>query len=225
MKKLAISILIFAICAGANATRPYRPKVFANNGWAFVAAFAWPDQNEKVLIIRTKRKTSLLSLDELGIKKPARRSTAGFMWYQYSIGYVTSLRLKGKEPASYLRVFYFRDKNGKESIVDLNTSKLIESTTMLNKDDLDRKTISEAASLLKSDSPQDRQTAAMHLGQLGATEYLPQLTKLLKDKAAYTQTKGRETKTVYYVKEAAEKAIELINSKNTANKPDAGDGK
>ncbi|MFC1499324.1 hypothetical protein ACFLS1_12755 [Verrucomicrobiota bacterium] len=216
MKRIAISILICAICARANATTPYPPKVFANDSWAFVAGFAWPDENHKVLVIRTVRKTSLLTLDELGIT-PHEWSTAGSGWYQNSIGYVTSLRIKDMDSEARLRVFYFRNKDGKESVIDLNTSTLIEPTTILNKNDLGKKTISNAVSLLKSGRPQDRQTAAIHLGQLGASEHLPELTKLLKDKAAYTQTSGKVTKTVYYVKEAAEKAIQLIKSKNTAN--------
>ena len=218
MKRIAISILVCVMCARANATTPFPPTVFANDSWAFVAAFAWTDENDKVLIIRTIRKTSLLSLEELGIKKLDEWTSAGSRWYQNSIGYVTSLRVKGMEPESHLRVFYFRNKDGEESVIDLNSNTLIEPTTILNKDDLDKKSISSAASLLKSDRPQDRQTAAIYLGQLGGSGHLPELTKLLEDKAAYTQISGKEKKTVSYVKEAAEKAIQLINSRNAANK-------
>ena len=218
MKRFLISILFCVICSQAHATTPFPPKVFANDSWAFVAGFAWPDENDKVLIIRTIRKTTLLSLDELGITPMEDVMTsAGSQWYQNSIGYISSLRIKGMEPESHLRVFYFRNRDGKESFVDVNTGKLLKPTTILNKNDLNRKTTSNAASLLKSDNPQDRQTAAIHLGQLGASEHLQQLTKLLSDKSAYTEISGKEERTVYYVKEAAQKAIELIHSKNAAN--------
>ena len=209
--------MLCVLSSRVYATTPFPPKVFANDSWAFVAAFAWPDENDKLLIIRTVRKTSLLSLEELGIKKLDVWTTAGSRWYQNSIGYVTSLRVKDMEPNSHLRVFYFRDKDGTESVIDLNTSKLIEPGGIMNRDDLDKKTLSIAASLLKSDRPQDRQTAAIHLGQLGTSEYSEELTRLLDDKSAYTQISGREEKTVYYVKEAAEEAIRLIKLKNTAN--------
>lgn len=226
MKKLLLSLCVFVICLKAYATTPFPPKVFANDSWVFVAGFAWPDEHDKVLIIRTVRKTALLSLDELGITPLEDvMTTAGSMWYQNSIGYVTSVKVKGADSESNLHVFYFRNRKGKESVVDLNTGKFIEPTTILNKADLDKKTISNAASLLKSDKPQERQTAAIHLGHLRAEEHLQGLAKLLNDKASYTQISGKEEKTVYYVKEAAEKAIQLINSKNTANKTDAGDGK
>lgn len=225
MRRIVIFMMICALRASTYATTPYPPKVFANDSWAFVAAFAWPDENDKVLIIRTVRKTSLLSWEELGIEGMDEWTTAGSRWYQNSIGYVTSLRTKGMEPETHLRVFYFRDKKGRESIVDINSGKLIDSATVLNKDELDKKTMSNAVSLLRSDSPQDRQTAAIHLGQLGANRDMPELTKLLEDESSYTQISGKEEKTVYYVKEAAEEAIRLINSNNSTNKRDAGDGK
>ncbi len=106
MKRIVISLVICVMSVTANATTPFPPKVFANDSWAFVAAFAWPDENDKVLIIRTVRKTSLLSLDELGIRQIGEWSSAGSGWYQNSIGYVTSLRIKGMEPGSQLRVFF-----------------------------------------------------------------------------------------------------------------------
>ena len=43
-----------------------------------------------------------------------------------------------------------------------------------------------------------------------------ELTKLLNDKAAYTRMSGKEPKTVYYVREAAEKAIQLLNANKAA---------
>jgi hypothetical protein len=207
------------MCVTANATTPFLPKVFANDSWTFIAGFAWPDENDKILIIRTVRKTTLLSLDDLGITPLEDvMTTAGSRWYQNSIGYVASVKIRGMESDSSLRVFYFRNRKGKESVIDLNTGKLIEPASILNKADLDKKTISEAAALLKSDKPEDRQTAAIHLGQLGTDEYLKELTGLLNDKAAYTQISGKEEKTVYYVKEAAEESLQLIKSKNAANK-------
>lgn len=217
MKRIAISILLCIIGTTVNATTPYPPKVFVNDSWTFVAGFAWPDENDKVLIIRTVEKTSLLSLEELAI--PIKTwSTAGSEWYQNSIGFVTSVKIKGAHSEPDRHVFYFRNRNGKESVVDLNTTKLIGPATILNRVELNRKTISHATSLLRSSRPHDRQTAATHLGHLGTPKHLSQLTKLLSDKAAYTQISGDQERTVYYVKEAAEKAIKLINSKNATNK-------
>jgi len=221
MKYLVMSIILCLICAKTQATPPFPPKVFANDSWAFIAAFAWPDENDKVLIIRTVRKTTLLSLEELGIERVVE-SSAGSQWYQNAIGYVTLMRIKGMAPESRLRVFYFRDKNGKESVIDLSTFNLIESSVILNKDDLDKKTTSNAALLLKSSKSQERQTAAIHLGQLKANEHLQGLTKLLNDDASYTLGSGEEKKTIYFVREAAKTAIRLINSKNAIHK--LGDG-
>jgi hypothetical protein len=220
VKRLFI-IILCVVCTKAHATTPLAPKIFENDSWTFVAGFAWPDENDKVLIIRTVRKTTLLSLDELVItplEELEEWTTAGSAWYQNSIGYVTSVKVKGTDSESDLRVFYFRNRNGKESVVNLKTSKLIEPSTILNKAGLDKKTVSNAILLLKSDRAHDRQTAAIHLGQLGASEHLQRLIKLLGDKAAYTQISGKEEKTVHYVKEAAEKAIQSIKSKMTANK-------
>ena len=88
MKRIAIGIELCVLSLQAYATTPFPPKVFANDSWALVAAFAWPDENDKVLIIRTVRKTSLLSLEDLGITGLDEWTTAGSEWYQNSIGYV-----------------------------------------------------------------------------------------------------------------------------------------
>ena len=223
MKRFVIVIIICVVCGNSHATTPYAPRIFANDSWAFVAGFAWPDQNGKVLIIRTAHKTSLFSRDELGINTSKMEivSTAGYDWYHHSIGHrVTSLKVKLGTSESRLHVFCFRHRDGKEAIIDLNSNELIDLNSIVDKNALNKITISKAASLLKSDKPQDRQTAAIHLGQLGASEYLQELTNLLNDKAAHTYTRvsTKEEKTVYYVRDAAKKAIELINSKQTANR-------
>jgi hypothetical protein len=219
MKRLMISIIFCVVCIIAHATTPYPPKIFVNDNYTFAVGFAWPDQNDKVLIIRTKANTSLYSFDELGLghSNLEEISTAGFAWCRNSIGYVTSLRIKDKDSERSLRVFYLRHKSGAEVIVDLDSSKLIDSAAVSEKDNLDEKTISRAASLLESEKPRDRQTAAIHLGQLKAKGYLQELTKLLNDDASYTVTSGKETRTVYYVKEAAERAIHLMTTKDNAN--------
>ncbi len=139
------------------------------------------------------------------------------MWYQNAIGYVVSLQIRGPaRDASSL--FYFRNKEGVETIIDLNTNALIDPRLVLNRTELDKMTIAEAVNLIQSERSQDRQTAAIHLGHLGSRKHFSTLTNLLNDKASFTQISGNERKTVYFVKDAAEKAIEMIKQRETANK-------
>ena len=121
------------------------------------------------------------------------------------------------DDAKHHHVFYFRNIDGKERIIDLNTFTQIDPALVLNRSDLNERTITEASNLIQSENPHDRQTAAIHLGHLGNRGHLSVLRDLLNDETSFTQTSGNETRTVYFVKEAAKKATALITQRDTAN--------
>ena len=210
MKIFGIGVLLFMVSVASHATTPFAPKVFVNDSFTVVIGFAWPDQDENILMIRTRNEMSHFSTEELGLPIEVM-TTAGSKWYQNSIGYVTSLQTKDAVSGSLSRIFYFRNRVGQKVIIDVNLMKRVEPATILDQETLNRKTESVAADLLKSKNPKDRQTAAIHLGQLGSKSYLEDLGRLLEDGASYTEYSGGKSREVYYVKEAAERAIELIN--------------
>ena len=145
---MKVILSVFLVLLGASccrATTPFSPAIFENDNFTFIVGFPWPDQNEKVLLIRTMERTSLFSLDELGLTPFEEVTTAGYGWYQNSIGYVTSLKTRNKHSESHHRVFYFRHRNGKEIVIDLKTKEIINPASVLDKQSLDKKTISEAA--------------------------------------------------------------------------------
>jgi len=213
MRKLLVCLIVCAVCSPSLATRPFRPKVFANDSFTFVVGFAWADQNDKTLIVRSARKTYMYSRKDLGFKDLEKMSSAGSMWYQQSIGFVTSAKIReGGDADSRCRIFYFRDKKGNEAIIDVNSGRLLTTKQIVEKDKLAKQTAAEAAKLLKSENPRDRQTGAIHLGQLKAKEYRKELTALLKDNASSTVVYGsKKVKTVYYVKDAAAEALKQID--------------
>ena len=241
MKRLVISVVFYMVCATSHATTPFSPRVFASDGWIHVVGFAWPDQNGKVLIVRTRDTTSFFSLEELGMEPGVLEcvSTAGHQWYQQSIGYVILLPDRDKDSLSRRRVLYLRDKEGRETALDLSSGELMDFSTISDKKTISqiklssgelidlptmsdryvitKRSISEAASLLRSNNAQDREAGAMHLGQLLARDYLQELKGLLNDDAYASQKSGDETKRIYFVREAAQKAIDLISGQNTAN--------
>jgi hypothetical protein len=67
--------------------------------------------------------------------------------------------------------------------------------------------------MLHAKDPLDRHTAALHAGQLKITEAKPVLRALLLDEAAYKTYPPKEGKTVYFVREAAAKALEAMGEK------------
>ena len=214
MKRCLLIIIICAACVNAYATRPFPPKVFANDGFAFVVGFAWPDQDGNVLLIRTMRETALFSLDDLGFRPFEDWTTAGHRWYQNAIGYVTTLEIKDDNVGSMVRAFYFRHRDGKETAIDLRTMQFIDLKTVQDRETLDNKSVSVAAGLLKSHDPRDRQTSAIHLGQLRSRQHLEELIALLDDNASLTRGSSGKMETIYYVREAAEEAIKLIQEED-----------
>lgn len=212
MKRTVLVILLGILCSQSDATRPFSPQVFVDDDSVYAVGFPWPDQNDDVLLIRSMRKTYTFSLDDLGIRRAGEMSTAGYRWYRNSIGFVFTVKLK--EETSRARVFCFRHRSGHVVLIDVNSGAHIELSSMPDKNSLNREAIRAAAALLKSDQPRDRQTAAIHLGQLNAGQYLRELKKLLGDEAFTTWSTKTESRKVYYVKEAAQQAIELIGQGN-----------
>jgi len=220
MKKTLNSLALVSMLTMAHGTTPFPAKIFENNGQIFAAGFAWPDQNDKVLIIRGGKGTSMFSLDQLGIYNTTW-TTAGSMWYQQSIGLSFVSKVKGIEGIDediFRSVFYFRNIEGKEAIINLSTNKLIERSNIVDMSKLDEAINKKAASLLESADPFVRETGAMHLGYSGTTEHLSELDSLLQDKALVGRIFEGEKKVVYHVRDAAAEAIRKIKLKNTPNK-------
>lgn len=217
IKTLVFALTIFAVCVHTYATRPFAPAIFSDGGDAFVVGFAWPDQNGNVLIIRTMRETASFSLDELGIAPFEGFSTAGYQWYQNAIGYVVTLNVKNGEDTSLVRMFYFRHRDGKEAAIELSAMQPFDLSRITERDELDRKTVSQADKLLRSPNPRDRQTAAIHLGDLRSQQHLQDMIKLLEDRSSSTRGSGGRAETVYFVRDAAKEAIRLIRGSESAN--------
>lgn len=135
-------------------------------------------------------------------------TTAGSGWYQNAIGYFISIQTSTN--GEYKHVFYLRDSRGKETFIDLGNYKRLTLANIIDRARLNDRTAMKAARLLQSTDPFDRQTGAIHLGQLKAGRYLRDLEKLVGDQAYFTQISNNETKTVFFVAEAAKAAIEKI---------------
>jgi len=217
MKSLTLGLVILGLYTQAYATRPFPSAIFVNDGFTFVAGFPWPDQDGNVLIIRTMRTTASFSIDALGLTPFEEFSLRGYQWYQNAIGYVATNHFKAGDEQSFSHIFYFRHRSGKDVAIDLGAMQPIEDSNVLDRDALDRRTISKAARLLRSQDPRERQTAAIHLGQLRSEQHLPQIMSLLGDPASYTRGSGADIERVYYVREAAEKAIRLIQEAKSSN--------
>ncbi|MHC4445691.1 MAG: hypothetical protein ACYTF1_18365 [Planctomycetota bacterium] len=111
---------------------------------------------------------------------------------------------------------------GRLLLIDLHTGRLLEKNDwMINKPKmLDRFIAQESKkrvlSLLRSGDPEDRETGAIHAGQLGIQEAQPLLRELVAyDDAYYSEFSGigvllGKGRRVYYVCEAAEKALKIL---------------
>ncbi len=181
----------------------------------FVAGFSWADQDDNVLIVRSMNKCASFSMADLGIDLYTEMSTAGYRWYQNAIGYVTTLVSDDGSPSRL--VFYFRHRSGKDTTIDMQTLQPIELSAF-HRTALNKRTVTDAGILLQSKVDRDRLTGVIHLGQLGAEEYLPRLQGLLNDPATYLRITQDSRESVYYIREAAELAIRLIREHQSANK-------
>ncbi len=215
MKKLSlIALLAFASCC-AHATTPFPAKVFSDDPDCFAVAFPWPDQNKSVLTIRTSTQTHHFSLNDLGIT-PEYMTTAGYEWYLNSIGMFTRIRVISEFGRLWASLFYFRQKDGTEIWIDTHTGKLLEKRVCpVDHYGFKQNLCLHIRELMASPNPQDRETGAIHAGQLRMTNALPALNGLLLDKSATLYVTKDTTREVYYVKEAAEKAIQEIIQKQS----------
>lgn len=217
MKSALFATILFLFCGTLFGTAPYPPRVFSDDRFCFVAGFPWPDQEGKVLVIRTINKTMLFGLEELGISRTIR-STAGIGWYREAIGYVGRFRMQTSGPESPTAWgFYFRDQNGHEFLIRLPSGDFLDPQRELDRASLDEMTARQAEKLIRSEDPFTRRAGAIQLGQLGALASISLLSDLLDDTSSYTQyAQGREPETVYFVREAAAEAIQLLKQKATS---------
>jgi HEAT repeat protein len=117
------------------------------------------------------------------------------MWYQQSIGLSSVGKVKGIEGIDediFRLVFYFRDIEGKEAIINLSTNGIIDRSNIVDIGKLDEAINKKAASFLESDDYYVRETGALHLGYSGNAEYLSDLRSLLQDKASVVRAAAAE---------------------------------
>jgi hypothetical protein len=212
---------LFLLFSVGYATTPFPAKVFKNDNGIFIAGFPWPDEAENVLLIRTARHMSLLSFDDLDLS-PLGYTTAGFPWYQNSLGFTDFIQVKEGGLKRGVFVFVFRNRIGEESIVDIRTNDLVKSTSIVERGRyrIDHAIVLKAASLLESENPRDRETAAIHLGQIGGSEFLPELEDLLTDNSYQTVLSDEGEERDYFVREAARESIDMIKTSLAANQSD-----
>jgi len=213
MKHLLLSLLLLGFAQSARATQPFPPRIFAQDSFAFIVGFPWPDQDENVFYIRTMRGSAQFRMADLGVDPGGEMSTAGSRWYQNAIGYVLRHQIPARdnEAARYQSLFVFRHRSGTETAIDLDNLKVLDSAALPDREVLREHGIRAAAQLLASNSARDRETAALHLGQLRSREHIPQLTRLLKDPATSSvSTNLGPARTVYIVREAAQTALQQM---------------
>jgi hypothetical protein len=214
MKHLLLSLCILMLAQTARATRPFPPRIFAQDDFAFIIGFPWPDQDENVLYVRTMRGSAQFRMADLGVDPMDAFSTAGSRWYQNAIGYVLRHQIPAREnePARHQFLFVFRHRSGTETAIDLLELNIVEAADLPDREILREHGIRAAAQLLGSNSARDRETAAIHLGQLRSREHIPQLTRLLEDPATSSVSTSRgPARTVYFVREAAQTALRQMD--------------
>lgn len=210
MRIALFTVVASLVCGTLLATPPFPPRVFSDDRFCYVIGFPWPDQDGKVLIIRTIRKTTLLSLQEIGIKEPIH-TTAGIDWYREAVGYVG--QFKALDDAVKWG-FYFRGAGGYEFAISLPDGRIFDPELELDRTLLNAMTVKHAEKLASSGDSHNRKAAAIHLGELGGSSSIEVLKRLLGDDSLYTlHRSGDELKTVYYVREAAEAAISQIEER------------
>ncbi|MCC5846350.1 MAG: hypothetical protein JJU05_19040 [Verrucomicrobia bacterium] len=205
--------LLLILTQTARATRPFPPRIFAQDDFTFIVGFPWPDQDENVLYMRTRRHSAQFSMADLGVNLLDEFSTAGSLWYQNAIGYVLRHQIPAREnePARHQSLFVFRHRSGTETAIDLLELNIVEAAELPDREILREHGIRAAAQLLASNSARDRETAALHLGQLRSRKHIPQLNRLLEDPATSSvSSDGGPFRTVYFVREAAKTALHQI---------------
>ena len=215
MKPLLIACLLFITTTACWATTPFGLGVYRGGiGDNIAIAFPWPDQDEHMLFVRFGSKTQLYTFKELGFENnygAGNFTTAGNDWYQQALAtYVWLERPDG----AFLDLFVLRLKSGEEIRIDISTMQINPKTTA----DEDKKIRAEqremALAYTHSEDSRFRHTSARHLKDLGETEDIKELSKLLADEATYHTSSGAgPLKEVYYIREAAESAIAAIKER------------
>lgn len=211
MKKLSLITLFISASCFAQTTTPLPSKVFSDDPYCFIVGFPWPDQNGSVLMIRSLGRTHDFSLRDLDITPQQHMTSAGYDWYINAIGMFSGGRVLSEDKTPWIHIFCFRHKDGREILLDTHTGERLDKKEIeLDLSMLRRDFASRVAGLMGSPDPRDRETGAIHAGHLRMTNELSKLKGLLLDESYSVRIdQGAPTK-VYYVKEAAEQAIQKI---------------
>ena len=189
-------------------TEPYPPLVAIDEFTGDTTVlFARPDENDKVLFVRFYEKTKLYSFDELGIDVIdfGQISTAGYDWHVNCIAaYIYWETGERAESALSLRF-----KNGQTLFINTSTLKASRTIDSVGLKKSHTEWADAALILLDSDNPQDRLTGIIHSGQMRITDSKEKLQELLGDEEYYIT--GPPNTKVYYIQEAAQKALKLIS--------------
>jgi len=128
-------------------------------------------------------------------------STAGIDWHLRSIAFIMTNET----------TFIMRHRSGHYIVIDLPTGE-VRPIAEEEKEAADAQIRTAALSLLYATDSGDRQTGAIHCGQLGVTQAVSRLQELLADKAFYTVSGGTyaEPMAVLYVRQAAAQALSAL---------------
>ena len=212
-------VIVLQLFVGLSvyATTPFSAKIFCDDPYCFAVGFPWPDQNDSVLMIRNMSTTHNYSLNDLGIDI-RHTTTAGYDWYENAIGMLMEVRVRTTNSMPWMRIFYFRNMDGKEILINTHTGQYIDKKSIiLDRHMYQRNLESHIMSLLSSPKPRDRQTGAIHAGISQLTNGLPILRGLIHDKSYTIHINQGEAKQIYFVKEAAEEAIRVITERKSEN--------
>jgi len=161
------------------------------------------------------------SLDSLGLKEDGEwiKTTVTSRWWNED-----SISFFGPDDAE----FFVRLHWGKWIVIDLTNGDLFQREETFFRDDLRKKheqkserlaqyrkqTLAKyAVRMLRSEEAEDRKTGASVCGQEKLTEAIPELRKLLADRATLSTNVPKQWTSVYFVRKAAKEALEAMGEK------------
>lgn len=184
----------------ASATAPFPTKVVTSSSGT-VTARLQPDMKEVLVVTSSNAPTLRYSFEDFPIPAEERwehvhYTTAGLTWYRNSIAFFDRSE----------RYLIVRLSWGKHLVLDLAKKELIYGLPPRLQDEaLDQAKV-DVPGLMQSHDRWDRQTGAIHAGQLRIEDAIPRLRELLKDESTYSESATRE-RVVYFVREAAKNAL------------------
>ncbi len=184
----------------ATATMPFPTKTVSSSSGQ-VNAQLLPNMKEVLVVVVSNSPTLRFSFEDLPIPMEERcdrvhYTTAGLTWYRNSIAFFDQSE----------RHLIVRLSWGKYLVLELEKAVLTYGLTEALENEANQKAKAEASALLLSRDRWDRQTGAIHAGQLRIEEVIPRLKELLKDESTYSEISTRE-RVVYFVREAAKNAL------------------